>query len=193
MQPVDARVESILAGLDDAQVAAVTTPSTLVAVVAGAGSGKTRVLTSRIAYRLAAGTADADHTLALTFTRQAAGELRRRLRRGGVRERVEAGTFHAVALALLRQRRQDLGQPPLSVADDRQRLLAVVAAGIPVAALATEADWAAARGVDPESYVAAARAAGRRAATPPPRDRRRAGRLPGAQAADAASSIWTTS
>ena len=65
---------------------AVTTPSTLVAVIAGAGSGKTRVLTRRIAYRVATGTADARHTLALTFTREAAGELRRRLRRTGVRE-----------------------------------------------------------------------------------------------------------
>ena len=62
------RVEDVLAGLDPAQIEAVTTPSTLVAVIAGAGSGKTRVLTSRIAFRIAAGTADAAHTLALTFT-----------------------------------------------------------------------------------------------------------------------------
>ena len=94
------------------QLAAVTTPSTLVAVIAGAGSGKTRVLTRRIAHRIAIGTADARHTLALTFTREAAGELRRRLRRAGVRDHVEAGTFHSVALGLLRQRWLDLDRRP---------------------------------------------------------------------------------
>ncbi len=150
-----------LAGLDPDQVAAVSTPSTLVAVIAGAGSGKTRVLTRRIAYRTAAGTADARHTLALTFTREAAGELRRRLRRGGLRERIEAGTFHAVALGLLRQRWLELDQRPPTVIGDRERLLAEVAAGIPVAVLAGEADWAGARGVSAEDYPEAARAAGR--------------------------------
>lgn len=154
--------ESILIGLDPAQIEAVTTPSTLVAVIAGAGSGKTRVLTSRIAYRLATGTADAAHTLALTFTREAAGELRRRLRRTGVREHVEAGTFHSVALALLRQRRADQGRPPPVVTDDRNRLLAIVADGVPVSALATEIEWSAAQGVRADEYVAAARRAGRR-------------------------------
>ena len=62
------RAAQLLAGLDPAQVAAVTTPSTVVAVIAGAGSGKTRVLTTRIAHRIAIGAADARHTLALTFT-----------------------------------------------------------------------------------------------------------------------------
>jgi DNA helicase II / ATP-dependent DNA helicase PcrA len=150
-----------LADLDPDQVAAVSTPSTLVAVIAGAGSGKTRVLTRRIAYRTAAGTADARHTLALTFTREAAGELRRRLRRGGLRERIEAGTFHAVALGLLRQRWRELDQRPPTVIGDRERLLAEVAAGIPVAVLGGEADWAGARGVSAEDYPEAARAAGR--------------------------------
>src|SRR5262245_17804779 len=150
-----------LGDLDPDQVAAVSTPSTLVAVIAGAGSGKTRVLTRRITYRITAGTADARHTLALTFTREAAGELRRRLRRGGLRERIEAGTFHAVALGLLRQRWLELDQRPPTVVGDRERLLAEVAAGIPVATLASEADWAGARGVTAEDYPEAARAAGR--------------------------------
>ena len=93
--------QALLADLDERQRAAVVTPSTLVAVIAAAGSGKTRVLTRRIAYRIADGTADARHTLALTFTREAAGELRRRLRRLGLRDPVEAGTFHSVALGVL--------------------------------------------------------------------------------------------
>ncbi len=135
--------------LDPAQTAAVTTPSTLVAVIAGAGSGKTRVLTSRIAHRIAIGTADPQHTLALTFTREAAGELRRRLRRSGIRDHVEAGTFHGVALGLLRQRWTDTDQRAPTVLSDRERLLAEVAGGVPLSTLATECDWAAARGVHP--------------------------------------------
>src|SRR6056297_1388458 len=90
--PYDVRVDDaeLLADLDPDQRAAVSTDAGLVAVIAGAGSGKTRVLTRRIAHRLAIGTADPQHTLALTFTREAAGELRRRLRRLGHRDTVEA-------------------------------------------------------------------------------------------------------
>ncbi len=78
----------LLTDLDADQRRAVTTESRLVAVIAGAGSGKTRVLTRRIAYRIATDSADARHTLALTFTREAAGELRRRLRHIGLGERI---------------------------------------------------------------------------------------------------------
>jgi ATP-dependent DNA helicase UvrD/PcrA len=158
---------ALLGDLTPTQKAAVTTPSTLVAVIAGAGSGKTRVLTRRIAHRIAIGTADARHTIALTFTREAAGELRRRLRRSGVRDHVEAGTFHAVALALLRQRWTDLDRRPPTIVADRDRLLAEIAQGIPLATLRAEADWSAARGVAAADYVAATRAVGRRGATPP--------------------------
>ena len=151
--------------LDPAQTAAVTTPSTLVAVIAGAGSGKTRVLTSRITHRISVGTASPQHTLALTFTREAAGELRRRLRRSGVRDHVEAGTFHGVALGLLRQRWADSNRRAPTIVADRDRLLAEVAGGVPLATLATECEWAAARGIRPDRYVNAARAAGRRTAS----------------------------
>src|SRR5215213_2348023 len=164
-----APISALLGDLTPMQAAAVTTPSTLVAVIAGAGSGKTRVLTRRIAHRIAIGTADARHTLALTFTREAAGELRRRLRRSGVRDHVEAGTFHAVALALLRQRWADTDRRPPTIVADRERLLAEVAAGIPVAALGAEVDWSAARGLPAARYVAATRAVGRRGAMPPAR------------------------
>src|SRR5919106_560980 len=139
-------MHELLADLDPDQAAAVSTPSTLVAVIAGAGSGKTRVLTRRIAYRVTTRTADARHTLALTFTREAAGELRRRLRRAGLREHVEAGTFHAVALGLLRQRWLELDQRAPTVVGDRDRLLAEVAAGVPIATLVAEAQWSGARG-----------------------------------------------
>jgi len=160
------RAAPLLAALDDAQLAAVTTPSTLVAVIAAAGAGKTRVLTRRIAHRVDVGTADARHTLALTFTREAAGELRRRLRRLGLRDPVEAGTFHAVALRLLRQRWQDLGRSFPGIVEDRQRLVREVASGDPVTVLAAEVDWAAARGVPAGRYVTAARDARRSTSVP---------------------------
>jgi DNA helicase-2/ATP-dependent DNA helicase PcrA len=160
--------EAVLLGdLDAEQRTAVTTPSTLVAVIAAAGSGKTRVLARRIAYRVATGSAEARHTLALTFTRQAAGELRRRLRASGVREWIEAGTFHSVALAVLRQRWADENRPSPHVTNDRHRLIAGIAAGCPVDTIVAERSWCAARGIEPAAYVAAARAVNRRCNVPP--------------------------
>jgi DNA helicase II / ATP-dependent DNA helicase PcrA len=159
--------DALIADLDPDQLAAVTAPSQLVAVIAGAGSGKTRVLTQRIAYRIAAGTADARHTLALTFTREAAGEMRRRLTRLGLREHVEAGTFHSVMLGVLKQRWEDTDRRPLTVAADRRRLLtAAVEAGDrrAVAAYLAEIDWASARGIDAAAYTVAARRENRRPA-----------------------------
>ena len=70
---------ALLEGLTARQIEAVVTDGAPLAIIAGAGSGKTRVLTRRIAYRVATGDIDPRHVLALTFTRKAAGELRSRL------------------------------------------------------------------------------------------------------------------
>src|SRR5206468_4939913 len=94
----------LLGDLNAAQQEAVTCDAAPLVVLAGAGSGKTRVLTRRIAYRISTGSTEADHVLALTFTRKAAGELRSRLRALGAGGAVAAGTFHAVAYAQLRRR-----------------------------------------------------------------------------------------
>jgi DNA helicase II / ATP-dependent DNA helicase PcrA len=158
VRPVDA--DALIADLDADQRAAVTTESRLVAVIAGAGSGKTRVLTRRIAHRIAAETADPRHTLALTFTREAAGEMRKRLLRLGLREHVEAGTFHSVMLGVLKQRWADTERRPLTVVNDRRRLVGdTIDAGDrrSLAAYLAEIDWASARGIDPERYASAAR------------------------------------
>ena len=162
MGPVEP--DALVSDLDHDQRSAVTTPSRLVAVIAGAGSGKTRVLTRRIAHRIADGSADARHTLALTFTREAAGELRRRLHRLGLREGVEAGTFHSVMLGVLRQRWADRDVRPLTIATDQHRLVreAVDAGRGRIDAVLAEIAWAGARGLDPERYVTTARQAGRR-------------------------------
>lgn len=89
--------DSILAGLDPEQRRAATALEGPVAVLAGAGTGKTRAMTHRIAYGVAAGAFDPTAVLALTFTTRAAGELRERLRALGV-HRVQARTFHSAAL-----------------------------------------------------------------------------------------------
>ncbi|MGH8978948.1 MAG: UvrD-helicase domain-containing protein, partial [Acidimicrobiia bacterium] len=88
------RDDPLLEGLDDAQREAVTTRAVPLAILAGAGAGKTRVLTRRIAWQARNAHIDPGHTLAVTFTRKAAGELVARLGRLGVRSRVTAGTFH---------------------------------------------------------------------------------------------------
>ncbi len=157
--------EALLVDLDPDQRAAVTTESRLVAVIAGAGSGKTRVLTRRIAYRIATETADGRHTLALTFTREAAGELRRRLRSLGLREPVEAGTFHSTMLRVLEERYASTDRRKPTVSADRRRLIRdAVDAGDrrAVPSYLAEIDWATARGIPAGGYAAAARRAGRR-------------------------------
>jgi DNA helicase-2/ATP-dependent DNA helicase PcrA len=155
---------ALLADLNEAQREAVTTDAAPLAIIAGAGSGKTRVLTRRIAYRCLQRTADARHVLALTFTRKAAGELQGRLRRLGLRDDVEAGTFHGVAYAQLRRRWADRGtQPPELLVRKVPVLLRLLGRKSSVQAIdvAGEIEWAKARLVAPDDYVEAASAAGR--------------------------------
>ena len=93
-------LEAILAGLDPEQREVVTNIRGPVCVIAGAGTGKTRVITHRIAYAVAAGVTDPTKTLALTFTARAAGEMRARLRALDV-PNAAARTFHSAALKQL--------------------------------------------------------------------------------------------
>ena len=156
----------LLHGLDDDQAAAVVADAPVVVVLAGAGSGKTRVLTRRIARRVADGSAEARHVLALTFTRKAAGELRSRLAAltgchptGPSAPGVH--TFHAAGGALLQRWWLDRGERPWSVTRDRAGLLgaAVAAAGVGAlspAVLGDEIEWGKARLLDPHTYGAGA-------------------------------------
>src|SRR5438552_15705760 len=95
--------DALLRDLDPRQHDAVTSDAAPLAIIAPAGSGKTRVLTRRIAYGAREGRVVARHVLAVTFTRKAAGELVSRIGRLGVDGRITAGTFHAIALAQLRR------------------------------------------------------------------------------------------
>ncbi|GAA1992405.1 ATP-dependent helicase [Microbacterium pumilum] len=116
--------EGVLAGLDEAQLEAVTTLRGPVVVLAGAGTGKTRVITHRIAHGVDTGAYSPGRVMAVTFTAKAAGEMRGRLRALGV-VGVAARTFHAAALAQLNYFWPTLaGDAMPGIVDNKVRLLA---------------------------------------------------------------------
>src|SRR5450755_4529588 len=92
--------EGLLAGLDEQQRQAAEALLGPVVLLAGAGTGKTRAITHRIAYGVATGVYSPSRVMALTFTNRSAGELRSRLRELGAGG-VSARTFHASALSQL--------------------------------------------------------------------------------------------
>jgi len=146
-----------------AQREAVEADDRVVCVLAGAGAGKTRVLTLRVARRCDDASATPEHTLVCTFSRKAADELRDRLRRLGVFG-VTAGTIHRIALRILRDWRDHARMPPPVVLGDRQRVLeAVLASSGPAVQpfvarhLDIEIGWAKARLAGPGDYEALAR------------------------------------
>ena len=100
-----------LSGLNPAQYEAVTLPAGPVLVIAGAGSGKTRVLTHRLAYLVAELDASPFEVLAITFTNKAAGEMRDRVAQllGPVGHRMWVSTFHAACSRILRREASLLG------------------------------------------------------------------------------------
>ena len=163
----------LLDGLDEQQAAAVVSEAQPLCILAGAGAGKTRVLTRRIGYRALEGSAEAGHVLALTFTRKAAGELTRRLAQLGVGDRIEAGTFHAVAYAQLRRRWSERNETPPTLLERKARLLAPMLGRpqgrrrLQPADVAGEVEWAKARMVSPERYEDEVERAGRTPPAPP--------------------------
>jgi DNA helicase-2/ATP-dependent DNA helicase PcrA len=162
--------DELLAALDPEQRAVALAARGPVCVLAGAGTGKTRAITHRIAYAVATGVVNPAQVLALTFTVRAAGELRGRLRAlGGGAEAVRASTFHAAALRQLSYfwPRVVGGRAPRLV-ESKLPLLreAAVSVGVRLdgAALSdtvTEIEWAKVCQVHPDSYEFAANAAGR--------------------------------
>jgi len=160
--------ERLLAGLDEEQREVATTFGAPVAVIAGAGTGKTRALTHRIAYGVATGAYRAQSVLALTFTTRAAGELRTRLRELGL-PGVQGRTFHSAALRQAqyfwpRAYGTDLPQ----VSDDRVGLVAAAARKLRLAPdsgqlrdLLTEVSWAKVSNVQASDYAELATRSGR--------------------------------
>jgi len=170
----------ILAALDPEQRAAVLAPPGAVCILAGAGTGKTRTITHRVAHAVAVGAVAPQHVLCVTFTARAAGELRGRLRllagRGSGVERVQARTFHSAALRQLTYfwPRAVGGEMP-SLLDNKFGLVSTAAgrAGLRVSNtevrdLISEIEWAKARLFSADRYAVAAVQAGR--VTPRPAD-----------------------
>ncbi|MEV4518959.1 ATP-dependent DNA helicase UvrD2 [Micromonospora tulbaghiae] len=161
---VHSAAERVLAGLDPEQRSAVTAPAGPVCVLAGAGTGKTRAVTSRIAYRALTGDIAGRHVLAVTFTARAAAEMRSRLGVLGV-QGVQARTFHAAALRQVRYFAPRLlaGRAMPELLDSKVRVVTLAAAKVGLRAdraaardLAAEIEWAKSSLVEPGEYVVAA-------------------------------------
>lgn len=154
---------SALDGLDDEQRAAAETLLGPVCILAGAGTGKTRALTHRIAYGVQSGAYDPSRVMALTFTTRAAGELRTRLRQLGAGG-VNARTFHAAALAQLSHFwPQAVGGPMPRILESKGRLIGQAAEQlrlrVDTAALrdaAAEIEWRKVSRMPLEAYARAA-------------------------------------
>ena len=157
-----------LSGLDPEQLRVVLAPIGPVCVLAGAGTGKTRAITRRIAHQVLTGQLQADQVLTVTFTARAAGELRTRLRQLGA-EGVQARTFHAAALRQLTYFwPQVMGGGLPELVSSKVRLVAqaartarIVLQGPALRDVTAEIEWAKSSMVGPRDYAAAAHRASR--------------------------------
>ena len=172
---IAASTDQILEGLDPEQREVVTAVRGPVCVIAGAGTGKTRVITHRIAYAIAIGVTDSSKTLALTFTAKAAGEMRARLRGLGI-PNATARTFHSAAI------KQLMYFWPYSFGGSFPSLLTMKSGAIAEALnrtdsalapqtstlreIASEIEWAKVLEISPDEYVESALGAGRRLKIP---------------------------
>lgn len=155
--------ERILGGLDPEQRVVATALQGPVCVRAGAGTGKTRAITHRIAWGIATGVYTPQKTLALTFTARAANEMRQRLRQLGA-PGVQARTFHSAALRQLQYFwPQAVGGPPPGLVNHKARLLTEAAQAMrlttdraTVRDVAGEVEWAKVSMLTPDTYAAAA-------------------------------------
>ncbi|RMI09623.1 DNA helicase PcrA [Cellulomonas triticagri] len=158
--------EALLDGLNPQQRAAVLHHGGPLLIVAGAGSGKTRVLTHRIAYLLATRRARAGEILAITFTNKAAAEMRERVAGlvGSSARAMWVSTFHSACVRILRREATTLGlRSSFSIYDaaDSQRLLTLVARELdldpkkyPAKALSSKISNLKDELVDPETFAA---------------------------------------
>ncbi|GAA3545167.1 ATP-dependent DNA helicase UvrD2 [Amycolatopsis ultiminotia] len=153
----------MLDGLDPEQRAAAAAPRGPVCVLAGAGTGKTRTITHRIAHLVRSGHVAPGQVLAVTFTTRAAGEMRTRLRGLGV-EAAQALTFHAAARRQLRYFwPRVVGDRPWDLVDNKFRLVSQAAQRVRLSSepevvrdLASEIEWSKASLVSPDEYAAVA-------------------------------------
>jgi DNA helicase-2/ATP-dependent DNA helicase PcrA len=160
--------DDVLDALDPEQRQVAASPTGPMCVLAGAGTGKTRAITHRIAYAVLSGAYQPQRVLAVTFTARAAGEMRTRLRELGV-PGVPTRTFHAAALRQLHYFwPQAIGGASPEVLPHKAQVVAEAGARlrlqldrVAVRDLAAEVEWAKVSMLTPETYAAAARRAGR--------------------------------
>jgi DNA helicase-2/ATP-dependent DNA helicase PcrA len=166
--------DDLLNDLDPEQRAAVLATTGPLAILAGAGSGKTRVISRRAAYAVATGAVPPDQALVVTFTDKAAGEMGERLRALGLAG-VTARTFHAHALSQLRffWPSRHGGEPLPELLDSKAPIVGRLARQLPghyrftpAKDLADEIEWAKTRRVRPRDYERETQAAGRRPPIP---------------------------
>ncbi|MER7458175.1 DNA helicase PcrA [Micromonospora sp. NPDC126480] len=176
-RPAAARLDpqALLDGLNGPQRDAVTHAGSPLLIVAGAGSGKTRVLTHRIAYLLAARDVHPGEIIAITFTNKAAGEMKDRVAQlVGPRARLMwVSTFHSACVRILRAEHEHAGlKSTFSIydADDSRRLMQLVARELdldpkryPARGLAAQVSNLKNELVDPEAFAARAKGPNERA------------------------------
>jgi len=119
-------IDDLLKTCDPEQREIIETDHKPLLVMAGAGSGKTRVLTYRIYHQIAREKAKPGHILAITFTRKAAASMQERLLSFGLPHNITAGTFHAVALSCLKRYSADNGKRPPNILANKSLLLAEI-------------------------------------------------------------------
>lgn len=174
MKDTMTHVPNPLDGLDPQQYEAVVAPRGPVCVLAGAGTGKTRTITHRIAYLVREQGYPAQHILAVTFTTKAAGEMRHRLASLGAAG-VPAATFHAAALRQLRYFwPTSVGGEIWPLLDKKLRLIRTTARRVGISTdlpvlrdVASEIEWAKASLLLPADYEERAAALGRKPAIQP--------------------------
>jgi ATP-dependent DNA helicase UvrD/PcrA len=158
-EPVPDQLQDLLGDLDPAQREAVLATSGPVCILAGAGTGKTRAITRRVAYAVETGAIAPTHVLVVTFTDKAAGEMRQRLAALG-RTGIAAATFHSAALRQLRHFwPRTSGRELPGILESKVAPLVDLARALPggyryvaVRDLAAEIEWAKARRVAPAAY-----------------------------------------
>lgn len=161
------KTEELLAHLDPEQREVATSLEGPVCVRAGAGTGKTRAITYRIAYGVHSGAFAPNHVLAVTFTSRAAGELRSRLRDLGVGG-VSAQTFHAAALRQLSffwgtavgGKIPPIAEHKIALVSQAASQLGMSVDKVAIRDLAAEIEWAKVSLISPDQYVERATAAG---------------------------------
>ena len=152
--------------MTESQFDAVRSDTRYLRTLAGAGTGKTRVLTHRIAYQINAIRIEPEHSLCLAFTNKAANEIKRRMGQMGEASLVETGTFHSIAYRQVKARWKDLGirdEPDLISNRGRylSRILPKSFDNTEHNFILSEISWATARRISADDYISEAGNAGR--------------------------------